>query len=484
MHSERTAVGIPEYDLNPLINRLPAPLTLKETRGLIARRPGISPEERLLPPHLRQQLVVLRLRKLFIPTARQVVFAQEIGTMIRTGYDGTAAQGAQRRLTAFLDQVDAGATIGQIASSFPPTAFCGSLLGPSGGGKTTVTKAALSLLPQVVLHEEPETLKQLVWLRVECPTSGSPRQLCLAFFQGVDAALGTDYHHRYGGIAADDMMLRMAHVAMLHRLGLLVVDEIQFLGESRADPRQVLNFLTTLVNIINVPVMLIGTMAALELLTGTFRTARRANGFASQVFERMGNDGQWTSFIKSVLEYQWTTDVTPYSEELADALWEASQGVIDIVMKILMLAQVRLMRASEVRPTRETITPALVGKIMKEDLKLVRGLLNALRRSDDKRIARLDDLRALDRAFADILGAHVTAGLDLEPFAGEEPKAAAATPCEGSVEASMGAALRSLGFAEDAAALMASRARAAAPGGDPVGMLMALLGGLEKERAA
>lgn len=469
------STGIAEYDGNPLVSCLPAPLSMADTYAMLRRMPECSEHERRLPAHLRQQLVVLRLRKAFIPTTQQVLFAQQLGMLVRAGYDGAEIGDVRgvRRMAEFADQVEAGATIRTVVSRFAPTAYCGSLIGPSGMGKTTTASAALNALPQVVRHVSPLTFEQLVYLRIECPTSGSPKQACIAFFDAVDRCLGTKYSKRYSGVAADQQMLGVAYVAQLHRLGLLVVDEIQFLRDAKVGEAEVLNFLTTLVNVINVPVMLVGTTAAIELLTSTFRNARRSEGVGSAVFDRMKNDREWKRFVTELLRLQWTTEVTPYSDELADALWEASQGIVDIVMKIFMIAQIRLMRASEMRRTREVITPALVTKVLKEDLQLVRGMLRALKNPRSKQLARLDDLRPLDQAFENILGAHYASGASL-PEAAAAVASAPETPKD-QLDETLVRTLTSLGFAADVAAMMVSNARSAVPSGDPLQTLSALM---------
>jgi hypothetical protein len=467
--------GISEYDDNPLVSCLPGPLSMAETYAMLRRMPECSEHERRLPAHLRQQLVVLRLRKTFIPTTQQVLFAQQLGMLVRAGYDGAEIGDVRgiRRMAEFANQVETGARIETVVSRFAPTAYCGSLIGPSGMGKTTTATAALNSLPQVVRHVSPLTFEQLVYLRIECPTSGSPKQACIAFFDAVDRCLGTKYSKRYSGVATDQLMLGVASVAQLHRLGLLVVDEIQFLRDARVGEAEVLNFLTTLVNVINVPVMLVGTTAAVELLTTTFRNARRSEGAGSAIFDRMKNDREWKRFVTELLRLQWTSEVTPSSDELVDALWEASQGIVDIVMKIFMIAQIRLMRASETRKTREIITPGLVAKVLKEDLQLVRGMLRALKNPKSKQFARLDDLRTLDQAFENILGAHYAAGAVLP----ETEAKAASVPQKpkDELDETLARTLTSLGFAADVACMMVSHARAAVPSGDPLETLSALM---------
>lgn len=81
--------------------------------------------------------------------------------------------------------------------------------------------------------------------------------------------MGSNYERRYGlkrhGI--ETMLALMSQIANAHALGLLVIDEIQHLSRSRSGGSQeMLNFFVTMVNIIGVPVMLIGTPKAREIL--------------------------------------------------------------------------------------------------------------------------------------------------------------------------------------------------------------------------
>src|SRR5690606_18051554 len=98
--------------------------------------------------------------------------------------------------------------------------------------------------------------------------------LCINFFQQIDRLLGTNYESKYVGsrTSADVLMGYIPMIANLHGLGVLIIDEIQNLSLAKSGGAQsLLNFFVTLVNIIGLPVILIGTMKALEILQGDFR---------------------------------------------------------------------------------------------------------------------------------------------------------------------------------------------------------------------
>ncbi|WP_367187041.1 ATP-binding protein [Neomegalonema sp.] len=154
-------------------------------------------------------------------------------------------------------------------------------MGASGIGKTRSVDRILRLYPQTVAHDEPMALTQVVWLKLECPHKGSPRQLCISFFNEMDLLLGTRFQARHGSgrIALDEMVVHMAQIADRHALGILVIDEIQHLTQAPGAGREdLLNFLVTLINKIGLPVMLVGTPAALSLLQGAFRQPRQRSG--------------------------------------------------------------------------------------------------------------------------------------------------------------------------------------------------------------
>lgn len=109
--------------------------------------------------------------------------------------------------------------------------------GHSGTGKTTAIRMALQCIPQVIEHESYQghvyRQKQLVWISIDMPTTPSTKALALNFFRAVDDALGdTRYYQEWSEksrSSVDAHLNAMAIVASNHELGLVHIDEIQFL---------------------------------------------------------------------------------------------------------------------------------------------------------------------------------------------------------------------------------------------------------------
>lgn len=103
--------------------------------------------------------------------------------------------------------------------------------------------------------------------------------------------------------------------------------------------------------------------------------------------------------MRALFNFQWTAQVTEFSQELADTLWDESQGIIDIAVKLYVLTQMRAIRLGA-RGKKEIMTKGLIQAVAKENLKLVRPMLDALRRKDWKALQCFEDLAGLDVAIA------------------------------------------------------------------------------------
>ena len=152
-----------------------------------------------------------------------------------------------------------------------------------------------------------------------------------------------------------------------------------------------LNFFVTLVNTIGVPVVLIGTMKALGVLQQQFRQARRGSGQGDVVWEPLPHDVLWDLLLDKMWQYQWTKNPIPFTNEISAVMHEESQGIIDIAVKLFLLAQLRV-----IYDETEKITPEVIRRVSREDLRLVQPMLAALRSGDLKKIMKYDDIRPLD----------------------------------------------------------------------------------------
>lgn len=482
INSEVPVSSLPEYEKNPFIARLPPLRSQRQLLDTLAARPDYDVRERGYEVSLRKHCI-MRLGRFFEPLERQIQLADRFGMLLRQGYIGRnpLTHDYIRHLQNGAERIEAKSLTIPTSQPVENTATSFALAGCSGIGKSKAIEKVLHQYPQCIQHTEPFSLLQITWLKLDCPHQGSPKQLCINFFSAVDRLVGTNYFNWYGSRRAsvDEMMVHMAHVANLHALGVLVIDEIQHLNKTKIGPDALLNFLVTLVNTIGVPVILIGTLSAIPLLQENFRQARRASGMGSLIWDRMPKGKAWDYFISQLWKYQWTRDQTALSTEIQDVLYDESQGILDIVVKLFMLAQLRVVSIGEVRRGPEVLTPELLRKVAREDFRVVRPMLDALRANDTKALLKYDDLLPLQAHVNQVLASTVTTS-PLEVMR----LPVVVNPMDGLLQDNGSDAIRnalhSLGIAEDVVQVLISDAIAQHPSADPLLLMAAITERLAK----
>jgi hypothetical protein len=381
-----------DYRDNPLIEALPLILSGDEVVDALSHNEGQHDGERQLDSQYRLHCVQ-RLFRYFQPLEQHVDIEQRFSRCVRQGYlhrnplaESYVAALAQGHKTIVSGQKY------EALGAFRPTAAGFTIIGLSGVGKTSAVSNILTMYPQVILHtryhETPLALKQVVWLKLDCPHDGSVKGLCMEFFEAIDRAVGTNYFEACRRSTIDVLMIRMAQAARLHCLGVLVIDEIQHLNTAKGGGQEkMLNFFVTLVNTIGVPVVLIGTSRAMPVLQSEFRQARRGSGQGDLIWDRMKNDVSWDILVSSMWHNQWTRETIPLTESFKNALYDESQGIIDITVKLYAMVQIRAIAFG-----KETFVPSDLHAVAVERLGLVKPMLDALRSGDRKKIYMYGDI--------------------------------------------------------------------------------------------
>lgn len=392
---------VPEYSGNPLIEALPPILSFEQAEELLHVYPSYNPKERLLDAHYRFHYVQ-RLFSYFQPWDKHFDLEQRISRAVRQGYisrnpiNPNYATGLQQ----IYKMIKAGNYEFNNYEFAQTTASGFTVIGFSGVGKTKAIERVLSIYPQVINHTsykgDPLCHNQIVWLKLECPHDGSVKGLCANFFMDIDRLLGEQTYKKFASgrnTTTDTMIPRMAQIAKRQSLGLLIIDEIQHLSTAKSGgSEKMLNFFVTLVNKIGIPVILIGTTKAMSILQSEFRQARRGSGQqGDMIWENLNKDDTWELLIEGLWDYQWTKKEVPLTKVLKDALYEESQGIVDIAVKLYAMAQMRAIATGT-----ETITPELIGKIAKDNLHLVRPMLLALKSGNKEKIAQYKDIVPID----------------------------------------------------------------------------------------
>jgi hypothetical protein len=387
---------IPRYQGNPLIEALPPILPQSEISNALAYYPPYDKNHRTLPAEQRIHIIHTVL-DVYIPLPEHIDLAERFSCLILEGYTARNPIVAEYWQT-FRPRFDASGQEHGTRLRMRSSARGMTILGLSGGGKTTGTEACLNLYPQLIQHSQyhgrPFTWTQLVWLKLQCPFDGSTRGLCMNFFKAVDELIGTNHERNYaqGRRSTDELMPAMQRVAALNSLGVLVIDEIQHLDQSKSGgSERMLNFFTQLVNTIGVPVVFIGTPKAKAVLSREFRQSRRGTGEGDFVWDRLERGEKWDYFIESLWSYQYLRTETRPSQELFEVLYDESQGIIDIAIKLFMLSQVRAIHTGQ-----EVLTPAIIRSVAGDSFRTIQQALDALRRGDHEALESFQDIKPVD----------------------------------------------------------------------------------------
>lgn len=390
--------GVEAYKANPLIEALPPLLDAYDATLELKSTMKFAISDLSQPKVVRAHNICRIQDDFFQPLGSHMVLNERVSIMIRGGYVGRNPQTGmlQRHLQNGYERVQSGELSAFRYDDVGSTAQSTVLIGCSGSGKTTSLKRVLSAYPQVIYHPD-MNLEQVVYLKIDCSHNGSLKEICLNFFRALDRALGESYEKRYGlkkhGI--ETMLALMAQIANAHALGLLVIDEIQHLSRSKSGGSQeMLNFFVTMVNTIGVPVMLIGTPKARDIFEADLRSARRVAGFGAIYWEPMKQyikgslNNQWVAFTDNLWKLQLLQKRDLLLSDDIRSLWfDLSQGVMDIVVKLFILAQLRALALG-----KERITTGLLQQVYDDDLIPVHPMLEALRSGIPERIARYSDL--------------------------------------------------------------------------------------------
>lgn len=390
-----------EYSGNPFIEALPPIMQeIADIKANLIGKVDYNPEDILRSKNERIHLTSQLIHQFFQPITRHISLESKISILIRQGYIGrNIADGKlHQHLQNGYERIMSGDINAFRFDAPKSTALSYSLIGCSGSGKSTTLHRILNLYPQVIYHEK-YNFTQLVYLKIDCPHDGSLKNLCLHFFKAIDVALGTDFERKVAlkRLGIEALLNYMRQITNTYAIGVLVIDEIQHLSvKNSGGAEKMLNFFVTLINVVGLPVVMVGTPKAKFIFDGDLRSARRGAGFGADIWEPMKNNipssntstrTEWIAFTNALWKYQWLTNKEELSDEIRDCWYELSQGVLDIVVKLFVLAQCRAIITG-----LERITPRLLRQVYEDELKFVHPMIEALKSGDPNRIALYSDL--------------------------------------------------------------------------------------------
>ncbi len=398
---------IPHYVDNLLIEACGPILSTVQIAARLTFLPKLPGADVNLPVHVKAHLALV-IKRIHLPTKEGIEIARMIDVMMRQGYVHRKPTEAStwRRIYDRKDSdpshiaVQIGASVG----------------GLPGTGKTTAIEMALRLKDQVVVHQKfpgmASPVRQLLWIKIDVPSSGKVVDLAEALARATDAALGTKYadellsgRSKRGITLANEWLAKVA----CHFVGLIVLDEVQNFfkletkkerarnGQTRnAHPvlriadDEALKFVLTLTNSTKIPILISGSPDGMRAFTTRMSTSQRfSTGGYHEIPHAVTADDHYfkTILFPHLAQYQWFPKTLPATDELRRHVHRLSGGISRIYMALWYHAQIHAFsRRAEVLELNDFDYAA------NHQLKLLREPVQALLSNSEARMAPYQDL--------------------------------------------------------------------------------------------
>ena len=208
------------------------------------------------------------------------------------------------------------------------------IIGTSGIGKSSAISRAIELITEnrVIEIEEPY-VKVIPCVIVQCPFDSSVKGLLLEILRKVDEELGSSYYkNAVRARATTDMLIGSVSQVALNHIGMLIVDEIQNVVNSK-NGKSLIGSLTQLINNSGISICMVGTPECNPFFEQAMQLARRSVGLQYQSM------AYFESFCKILFEYQYVRNQTEITPMITEWLYEHSAGILSVVVSLIHDAQ-------------------------------------------------------------------------------------------------------------------------------------------------
>ncbi len=188
---------------------------------------------------------------------------------------------------------------------------------------------------RIIELEQPRT-KIVPCVVVQCPFDSSVKGLLLEILRQVDEELDTRYYdNAVRARATTDMLIGSVSQVALNHIGLLVVDEIQHVVNSK-NGKALVGSLTQLINCSGISICMVGTPDSCQFFEQAMQLARRSLGLH---YSELPYDRNFREFCGTLFGYQYVCNRMDITEAIIEWLYEHSAGVISIVVSLIHDAQ-------------------------------------------------------------------------------------------------------------------------------------------------
>lgn len=213
-----------------------------------------------------------------------------------------------------------------------------SLIGYSGCGKSSAISTLVSHYPQVIIHEDGDGgyFPQITYLVVNCIANSNFSALYEGIGDAIDKAFG-NAQPVYALEIKKTMGLgnkaeKVRSFIELFGVGIIIFDEIQLIDFQHTKENS-FDSLLTLANRTKVAIAVVGTEEARDKMFHELRTARRVGTMING--NRYCENREFFEYLVSqIFEYQWFKEPVEVTDEIIDALYNVTKGIIDQLVSI------------------------------------------------------------------------------------------------------------------------------------------------------
>ena len=207
------------------------------------------------------------------------------------------------------------------------------IIGTSGIGKSSAISRAISVIAENRIIETKNLCTPIIpFLVVQCPFDSSVKGLLFEILRKVDETLGSNYYQfALKARATTDMLIGSVAQVALNHIGMLVVDEIQNVANSK-NGKSLIGALTQLINNSGISICMVGTPESAVFFEQAMQLARRSVGLK---YTTMNYDEYFQSFCKVLFKYQYTKQRTEITPVIIEWLYEHSSGIVSVVISLI-----------------------------------------------------------------------------------------------------------------------------------------------------
>lgn len=211
------------------------------------------------------------------------------------------------------------------------------IIGTSGLGKSSAISRAIALITEnrIIEITDPYT-KIIPCITVQCPWDSSVKGLLLEILRKVDEVLDSNYYaNAVRARATTDMLIGSVSQVALNHVGMLIVDEVQNVCNSK-NGKSLVGMLTQLINNSGISIAMVGTPESTVFFQQALQLARRSLGLK---YGSMPYGDYFKTLCQTLFSYQYTTQSCALSDGITEWLYEHSGGITSAVVSLVHDAQ-------------------------------------------------------------------------------------------------------------------------------------------------